>query len=224
MLAALMVDLAANLDGRKFKGSVSLVRERTEGAYDLSRFVGAFEEALSFLEEHGIARTHSYPKVEEYISIDMSTAGHAMFHMLARTDSTNGRFSLNPAEPSYRILNSYDDVGSSWLHDYALSLKDSAPGPSSSGDVHSSSWTGRYVLSEDDKIRVIDALLEMRRRIDELPLTNSERSNALAAVAAAHNLSEAADPAWELVLRILRSPVLANVTALVALAVSIIQG
>jgi hypothetical protein len=63
----------------------------------------------------------------------------------------------------------------------------------------------------------------MRKQIESMELTNSERSNALAALQAVQALSDAADPAWALIVSILKSPILANVTALVALAVSIIK-
>lgn len=222
LLAALMLDLAADAESSKFKGAVSELRERTEGRYGLGRFSGGFEGALDFLADRGIAKIHSYPGVEDYVSIDMSETGQLLFYMLAREETETVGFSMTPQNPLYRIINSYADVGSTWLHDYALAMRNTADDPTVNTAARSESWTGRYTVSEPDKVRIREALIEMRRTIESLPLTNSERSNAIAALDAIESLAEAADPAWALILKILRSPVLGNVTALVALVVSVI--
>ncbi|MEA3018212.1 MAG: hypothetical protein QOI38_2934 [Sphingomonadales bacterium] len=224
LIAALILDTAAELESQRFKGSLSLLRERTEGAYSLDKFRGAFEGAVSFLEDRGIAKLHSYPGVEDYISIDMAQTGRMILHLIAQEEPDGSGFSFRTKNPRYRIINSYLDVGSSWLHDYALTMRDDPKGAPPESIIRSESWTGRYTVSESNKVRVCQILAEMRREIEALQLSNSERANALAAVSAIETLAEAPDPAWALILRILRSPILGNVTALAALVVSIITG
>ena len=90
-------------------------------------------------------------------------------------------------------------------------------------DGPNSRWTGQFNVSEAQRSKLIVVLVNTKSQIDVSHLTNSQKANAHALIDAAKSLSEAPDPPWSLVLRILSSPVLANVAALVAIAVALIK-
>lgn len=80
--------------------------------------------------------------------------------------------------------------------------------PAQRQDVtNSESWTGRpmpgAVLSEAQRMRLIQGLRDAERRLDELQLDNSQRAQVLAYINAAKELAEAPDPPAELIWEIL---------------------
>ena len=226
VIIALIIDLSKGPGEKKYRGPLKELRAATVGSYGLEKFIGSFDTALDFLIDLGIANVHSYPGVEDYVSVDASSTVQSVLLGRIVKEKVAGDaddFSFDPADSElrYPILATYLDVGFSWLHDFALSLKNETPAAEQS--YASSTWTGRYVVSEESKVRISELLREMRLGIEKTELSNAERSNALSALSAIEALSNAANPAWALILRILQSPALANVAALAALAISLIK-
>ena len=213
VIASLILDLAENSSEKKLKTTATSIREQTVGVYRLDGFPGAFEAALDFLIEQKCAKLHQYSGVEDYVSVALpSGIDGTFFHLkveggLKKDDS----FLFENEKSEYPIIASYLDVGSGFIHDLALSFRDN--NSSEKKDlVDSGAWTGRYVVSA-----------EIRSEISNKKMTNAERSNALAGINAIDKLLEAEDPPWSIIIKILQSPLFANLTALAALAVSIIK-
>lgn len=223
VLVALILEAAEDLESKKYRNPLSHLREDTEGRYALQRHYGAFESAIQFLEDRRLATIHSYPGVEDYISIDLSstTSRVLMGSMLKESTERSTGFEFSSAAPRHPILASYLDLGASWLHDVALTFRDGGGTPDAA--IRSEAWTGRYSVSDADRARLSELVVQMRQQIETSVVTNAEKSNALAALNALETLSEAPDPPWSIIVRILSSPILANVAALAALAISIIK-
>lgn len=78
-------------------------------------------------------------------------------------------------------------------------------------------------ISESERAEFRSFLRPMRDEIEAADLSQEEKADALAAVAAVDSLSDAPNPLWQAIYMILSSPILSNVTALAALAISILQ-
>lgn len=78
-------------------------------------------------------------------------------------------------------------------------------------------------ISETERAEFRSFLRPMRDEIESADLSQEEKADALAAVAAVDSLSDAPNPLWHAIYMILSSPILSNVTALAALAISILQ-
>lgn len=89
--------------------------------------------------------------------------------------------------------------------------------------MDSAAWTGRFDLSEHQKSEIRRILAEMRSFIESAKLSNARTANALALVESVEKLIETPDPLWPEIMRLLRSPTLANITGLTALLMAIVQ-
>lgn len=89
--------------------------------------------------------------------------------------------------------------------------------------VDSTAWTGRFNLSERQKIEVQRILREMRAVITSARLSNARTANALALIEAAEKLVETPDPLWPEIMRLLRSPTLAGVVGIASLLIALVQ-
>ena len=89
--------------------------------------------------------------------------------------------------------------------------------------VQSAAWTGRLDLSEARKSEIREKLKEIRQAVEAAQMTNSQRSNAIAVIEAIEKLVETPDPLWPEIMRLLRSPVLSNVTGIASLVLSIVS-
>lgn len=89
--------------------------------------------------------------------------------------------------------------------------------------VDSAAWTGRFELSEFQKSEIRRILGEMRRVIESAKLSNARTANAMALIESAEILIETPDPLWPEIMRILRSPTLANITGIASLLIVIVQ-
>lgn len=72
----------------------------------------------------------------------------------------------------------------------------------SSGSIESNAWTGRsqdFALSETRQREIVVKIKQLKKVIEQAPLTNSERSQAIALVTSALVLAEAPDPPWKVV-------------------------
>lgn len=87
----------------------------------------------------------------------------------------------------------------------------------------SSAWTGRFHLSETQKLEIRRLLIEMRSIITVARLSNVRTANALALVESVEKLVETPDPLWPEIMRLLRSPTIAGVTGIAGLILAIVQ-
>lgn len=90
------------------------------------------------------------------------------------------------------------------------------------GSVNSSDWTGRIDVSQTKLAQIREKIGEIRSFIDVAELSNKQKANALAIVDATEALVDAPDPQWPEILRLLRSPILSNITSLAGLLFSVI--
>jgi hypothetical protein len=89
--------------------------------------------------------------------------------------------------------------------------------------VQSAAWTGRLDLSEARKSEIREKLNDIRQIVDAARMSNSQRANAIAVIEATEKLVETPDPLWPEIMRLLRSPVLSNVTGIASLVLSIVS-
>jgi hypothetical protein len=89
--------------------------------------------------------------------------------------------------------------------------------------VNSAAWTGRFDLSEHQKLEIRRILGEMRIVIETAKLSNSRTANAMALIESAEKLVETPDPLWPEIMRLLRSPTLASVVGIASLAMALVQ-
>ena len=88
--------------------------------------------------------------------------------------------------------------------------------------VQSAAWTGRLDISEARKAEIREKLSEIRDIIERSRLSNSQRANAIAIVEGTEKLIETPDPLWPEIMRLLRSPVLANLNGVASLVLAIV--
>ena len=72
--------------------------------------------------------------------------------------------------------------------------------------IHSVEWTGsldRHEVSAASRERISQRLRAIEAALEDLPLTQTERANAKAYLLATIALSEAPDPPWELIIKLL---------------------
>ncbi|WP_404862105.1 hypothetical protein [Georhizobium sp. MAB10] len=86
----------------------------------------------------------------------------------------------------------------------------------------SSAWTGRINLSDSQKAEIQKILGEIRAIVEGSKLSNAQTANAIALIEAAETLIETPDPLWPEILRLLRSPILGNVTGVGSLLMGIV--
>lgn len=89
--------------------------------------------------------------------------------------------------------------------------------------VDSSAWTGRFNLSENQKIEIRRILRDMRAVIESAKLSNARTANAMALIESAEKLVETPDPLWPEIMRLLRSPTLAGIAGIASLLIAIVQ-
>ena len=89
--------------------------------------------------------------------------------------------------------------------------------------VDTSAWTGRIDVTEARKAEIRDRLVQIKQVILEARLPNSKHANAMALIEATEKLLETPDPLWPEIMRLLRSPVLANITGITGLTWGIIS-
>lgn len=87
----------------------------------------------------------------------------------------------------------------------------------------SAAWTGRFELSEYQKMEVRRILNEIRTIIEDAKLSNARTANAMALIESAEKLIETPDPLWPEILRLLRSPTLSGISGIAALLMSVVQ-
>jgi hypothetical protein len=90
-------------------------------------------------------------------------------------------------------------------------------------NVDSAAWTGKFELSAHQVREVRAILAKIRGAIETAKLSNSQKANALALVEAAETLVETPDPLWPEIMRLLRSPILGNVTGVAGLVFALVQ-
>ena len=88
--------------------------------------------------------------------------------------------------------------------------------------VLSAAWTGRLDISEAKKDEIRQNLVKIRKFVEEARLSNSQRVNALAIIQATATLVETPDPLWPEIMRLLRSPILANLSGVASLILAIV--
>jgi hypothetical protein len=199
-----MLDMADQLEPKKFRGSISFLRDQTTKFGSLDAIPSAFENALDFLVSQKFAKLHKYEGVDDYVSIDLSdTTKRVLLRILPEFEKNDLAFSMEEKNPKYPIIASYLDVGSAWLYEYASSLSDETGRESI---IQSTSWTGsvdRYKLDEEQTKKVIAKIAELKKTIEASDLTQTEKSQASAFVVAALALAESPAPAWEIVKELL---------------------
>jgi hypothetical protein len=92
-------------------------------------------------------------------------------------------------------------------------------------DIESAKWTGRYEVGPIAKEKILDSLRELRLQIEGSDLPNAQKANALAVVKSCELLAEAPDPAWPMIVRLLRSPPVvsaANAATLIGFVLAIL--
>lgn len=87
----------------------------------------------------------------------------------------------------------------------------------------SATWTGRYNISEHQRVEIHSILQQMRSVISGSKLSNARTANAMALIEAAEKLVETPDPLWPEIMRLLRSPTLAGVAGIAGLILAIAQ-
>ena len=97
------------------------------------------------------------------------------------------------------------------------------PDETPEASANSADWTGRYIVSAEGQVKVVGILRDIDQEIEASSLTNSDKVNAKALIRAAEILIEAPDPQWDIILKILSSPILANFVALAALIATIVK-
>ncbi|MEA3016982.1 MAG: hypothetical protein QOI38_1704 [Sphingomonadales bacterium] len=89
--------------------------------------------------------------------------------------------------------------------------------------IDSANWTGRFQLSISQKMQITGILTEIRSIVEIVEFSNSQRANALALIEAAERLAETSDPQWPEIVMLLKSPILASITGIAGLVLSIGQ-
>ena len=221
-IVALMLLEAEKSKGQKYQGSIPSLRQLTTVQFGLDKFPGAFENAIEYLIERNFLKLHRFQGVDDYASIDVSgpTSGF-LKSLLPQYEKNTDSFSFDEKNPQFPIIATYLDVGGSWLIEFARALGQNDEVTTSV--VNSAAWTGLYVVSVENTVKIQLLISEMKAEIETLDLDNSAKSNALAAIKALEALTEAPDPPWALIIRILQSPILANITAIAALIVTMIK-
>lgn len=138
------------------------------------------------------------------------------------------RFPRLEALNNHRILRDYARFGKPWLRAAIEKLR-SVPNnddlvASEIVAIDSRSWTGLYTVSDADRDKIASYILEIKQKIDSSNLSNSQKAEALAIISAAEKLAESPNPWWEMIVKLLSSPILANITSVAALATAIITG
>lgn len=90
-------------------------------------------------------------------------------------------------------------------------------------NVDSATWTGKFNLSVYQIAQIRSKLTEIRAVVESSKMTNSQRANALAIVQSVEMLIETPDPLWPIIMRLLRSPILGNITGVTGLVYVIVQ-
>ncbi len=208
--------------GQKYQGSISSLRQLTSVQFGLDKFSGAFENALEYLIDQSFLKLHRFQGVDDYVSIDVSgSASRFLKSLLPQYEKNADDFSFEEKNPQFPIIATYLDVGSPWILEFARALGQNDDVRTSA--VNSAAWTGLYVVSVENTIKIQLLISEMKAEIETLDLDNSAKSNALAAIKALEALTEAPDPPWALIIKILQSPILANITAIAALIVTMVK-
>jgi hypothetical protein len=221
-LVALILHIADQSSEKAYKGPIKNLRERTENAYNLQKYHGAFESALEYLVDSGFAKIHKHVGVYDYVAVVAGGPVNDMLRSgLAKYEFDSKDFLFEEKNPGYPVIASYLELGGAWIEDFAKSL--SAQNQAPERYIDSSSWTGNFVVSPEIQAKIGTMVVQMRDEISNLELPNSQKSNALAAVDAIAILADAPDPPWALIMKILQSPVLANLTAIAALIITMIK-
>ncbi len=208
--------------GQKYQGSIPSLRQLTTVQFGLDQFPGAFENALEYLIEKNFLKLHRFQGVDDYVSIDLSgSASRFLKNLLPQYEKNTDSFSFEEKNPRFPIIATYLDVGGPWLIEFARALGQNDD--MKAGAVNSAAWTGLYVVSVESTAKIQLLISEMKAEIETLDLDNSAKSNALAAIKALEALTEAPDPPWALIIKILQSPILANITAIAALIVTMVK-
>lgn len=87
----------------------------------------------------------------------------------------------------------------------------------------STAWTGRFDLSENQKVEIRRILKEIKISIELAKLSNARTANAMALIESAEKLIETPDPLWPEIMRLLRSPTLAGITGIASLLIALVQ-
>lgn len=231
--AACMVSYAKSKDGAIFAGPAYLLVKDTYFEFDIPYIEKIFHSACGILEEVGCLKKYSHEGMQAYYRLEPKEFANAM--------DKSGPFDLRNYKmakdfdspiPEFKFLESYADLGGEFLSDaleaYRDSLDQSEEGEpeafsSQEPEIDSSKWTGVYEVSESKFTEIRSLFVEIAKEIEQSQLSNTQRANAKALMAAAENLIDAPDPHWQLILQILSSPVLANISALAAIAISLIK-
>ena len=221
-IVSLMLDMADQLEPKKFRGSISFLRDQTTKFGSLDAIPLAFEYALNFLVSKEFAKLHKYQGVEDYVSIDVSdTTKRVLLSLLPEFEKEDSSFSTEKKNPKYPIIASYLDVGSSWLYEYASSLSDETV---SHTGVQSTSWTGsidRLQLNDGQIEKVTAKIVKLKTTIEASDLTQTEKSQASAYAVAALALAESPDPPWSIVTELLI--LVAAISTTLGLALQIVE-
>ena len=89
--------------------------------------------------------------------------------------------------------------------------------------VNSASWTGRFDLTEGQKVQIREILAELKDEISSAKLSNAKTANAMALVESVEKLIDTPDPLWPEIMRLLRSPTLSGIASIAGLIALIVQ-
>lgn len=242
-LSAALVDYAKD-NGRNVSGEIGSFRRQVASYFEWEFDQEKFGLAIDILRKFGIASVTTDVFAGGFVAIDFDEYENFRLGFKSERDkieelTRNEDYARlkSVKSQSFRVLlieefeifGRYLLFGRDWLIRAVNAIKERSAGQEISARQEevashdSELWTGRYAVSEVDRLRVIEYIQKIQRDIDRSDLTNAQKSEALALVKAAESLAESPSPAWEIVERILGSPVLANFTSVVALIVAIIN-
>jgi hypothetical protein len=207
-----------------------------------------FEEAIDLLRDAGLARSSPEDEfVERFHRIDhlqlpnLVTQAKRENEAVLKQLMDGAVYSMEDATPTldflkkHPVFRHYADFGDSWLkgrftHLLATAeegvedgkVETSEKGEEAAGPSIRESLSLKATISESEREQFRSYLQPMREEIESADLSQEQKADALAAVAAVDSLSDAPNPLWHAICVILSSPILSNVTALAALAISIL--
>ncbi len=221
IIAALILDAADDTIDKKIKSTSSHLQDITIKRYGFEQDNEAYKIALDHLIETKYVTLHTYDGIEDYISVQSALAQNdGMSEFLQKNRLIGGSLTKDKTY-EFPIIASYLDVGSSFIHDLASSY--SSVEPINNKFIDSASWTGDYRVSLENQEKIIEIVRDIRAEIMKIDMNNADKANALAGISAIESLLDAEDPPWSIIINIFQSPLFANLTALAALAVSIIK-
>lgn len=176
--------------------------------------VSQFAELLfSELEAEGLIDTITDPLAGKYYWVNIQKVGKYMSDQISVSDIFQRKKMLKDDKLYEAVFSKVLDENFEFENPESLNnLMQAAP-----------ALTVKAHLSESERAEFRGYLAPIRDEIEAADLAQEERADALAALKAIDELSEAPNPLWNVIAAILSSPILANVTSLAALAISVLK-